>query len=62
MVSDVIERVPTLGYHAAWLKQLMRDKLIEHQAYIIEHGEDMPRIRDWKWPIEISQKNRTTRS
>ena len=32
LVMDVIDRVPKLGYKAAYLKQLMRDKLIEHRA------------------------------
>jgi len=50
LVSDVIDRVPTLGYKAAHLKQLMRDKLIEHKQYIAKHGQDIPEIRDWKWP------------
>ncbi len=30
LVMDVIDRVPKLGYHAAHIKQLLRDKLIEH--------------------------------
>jgi xylulose-5-phosphate/fructose-6-phosphate phosphoketolase len=50
LVMDVIDRVPQLGYRAAYLKQLMKDKLVEHHNYIREVGEDMPEIRDWKWP------------
>ncbi len=50
LVADVIDRVPTLGYKAAYLKQLMRDKLIEHRQYIERHGQDMPEILKWKWP------------
>ena len=50
LVSDVIDRVPKLGYKAAHLKQFVRDRLIEHQQYIARHGQDMPEIRAWKWP------------
>ncbi len=52
LVSDVIDRVPKLGYVAAYAKQAVRDKLIEHQQYITEYGEDMPEIHDWKWPYD----------
>jgi xylulose-5-phosphate/fructose-6-phosphate phosphoketolase len=49
LVADIIDRVPKLGYLAAYAKQAMRDKLIEHKTYIAEHGDDMPEVRDWRW-------------
>jgi xylulose-5-phosphate/fructose-6-phosphate phosphoketolase len=50
LVMDVADRVPRLHAQAAHVKQRMRDKLIEHTHYIHRHGEDMPEIREWKWP------------
>ena len=50
LVADVIDRVAKLGPVAAYAKQTLRDRLIEHKQYIHEHGEDMPEIRDWRWP------------
>ncbi|MEG4148877.1 phosphoketolase family protein [Microcoleus sp. Pol12B5] len=50
LVGDVLDRVPKLSSVAAYGKQAIRDKLIEHTQYITEHGDDMPEIRDWKWP------------
>lgn len=50
LAGDVIDRIPELGYRAAYLKQFLRDKLLEHKSYICEYGADMPEIRDWKWP------------
>ena len=50
LVTDVIDRVPHLGSEAAYVKQAMRDKLIEHQQYIRQYGDDLPEVRDWKWP------------
>jgi xylulose-5-phosphate/fructose-6-phosphate phosphoketolase len=50
LAIEVIERVPGLAVAAAEVKQGFRDRLIEHSRYIREHGEDMPEIRDWRWP------------
>jgi xylulose-5-phosphate/fructose-6-phosphate phosphoketolase len=49
LVHDVIDRVPKLGYLAAYVSQEMRDKLIEHKHYIVKYGQDMPEIVNWKW-------------
>jgi xylulose-5-phosphate/fructose-6-phosphate phosphoketolase len=49
LVSDVIDRLPKLGYIAAYTKQFIRDKIIEHKQYISKYGQDMPEIREWEW-------------
>jgi xylulose-5-phosphate/fructose-6-phosphate phosphoketolase len=55
LVQDVVDRVPNLGSKGAYLKQMMRNKLIEHKVYIDQHGEDLPEIRNWKWPAAIGK-------
>ncbi len=50
LVMDVADRVTKIADQAAYLKQHMRDKLIEHRQYITQHGQDMPEILEWKWP------------
>jgi xylulose-5-phosphate/fructose-6-phosphate phosphoketolase len=49
LVDDVINRVPKLGYMAAYTKQAIRARLVDHKKYIRQHGDDMPEIRDWQW-------------
>jgi xylulose-5-phosphate/fructose-6-phosphate phosphoketolase len=49
LVADVIDRVPQLRVKAAYAKQAIRDKHIEHKEHIAKHGEDLPEIRNWKW-------------
>jgi xylulose-5-phosphate/fructose-6-phosphate phosphoketolase len=50
LAGDVVDRVERLRNTGAHFKQFLRDKLIEHRHYVNRHGEDMPEIRDWKWP------------
>jgi xylulose-5-phosphate/fructose-6-phosphate phosphoketolase len=61
LVKDVIDRVSCLGSRGAHLIQTIRDKLIDHQRYIRQHGEDMPEIRDWKWGARKTRKTGTAR-
>jgi xylulose-5-phosphate/fructose-6-phosphate phosphoketolase len=49
LVQAVINALPHLGNQGSHLKQLMRDKLIEHKHYIDQHGQDLPEIRNWLW-------------
>jgi xylulose-5-phosphate/fructose-6-phosphate phosphoketolase len=49
LVRDVVDRLPHLGHGAAYVRQEMRDKHIEHRHYVAEHGIDMPEVLDWRW-------------
>jgi xylulose-5-phosphate/fructose-6-phosphate phosphoketolase len=49
-VELVVDRSPKLASMAAYIKQAVGNKLIEHRHYIAEHGVDMPEISDWTWP------------
>jgi len=49
LAGAAIERVARIGARAGHVMQHLRDKLIEHRAYIEDVGEDMPEIRDWMW-------------
>jgi xylulose-5-phosphate/fructose-6-phosphate phosphoketolase len=49
LAGDVIDRVPGLGARMAYVKQMLREQLIEHKEYITKYGDDMPAVRDWTW-------------
>ncbi|KAA5830060.1 phosphoketolase family protein [Saccharopolyspora hirsuta] len=49
LAIDVIDRVPRLGPSAAYAREALQAKLIEHRNYVSTHGEDLPEVRDWTW-------------
>ena len=51
LAADAIDRVPGLGVKAAYVKQMLRDKRIEHGLYVRKYGDDMPEVRDWRWGL-----------
>jgi xylulose-5-phosphate/fructose-6-phosphate phosphoketolase len=59
LVGDVIDRVPGLGSRAAYVKQSLRDKLLDHKKYIDKYGQDMPEIRNWKWSNHNNNRRKT---
>ncbi len=50
LAGDVIDRVERFHGVAGHLKQMLRDKLIDHKLYISQYGDDMPEIKNWTWP------------
>jgi xylulose-5-phosphate/fructose-6-phosphate phosphoketolase len=49
LAMDAIDRLPRTGDKGVYVKQQLEDKLIEHNLYIREHGQDMPEVRNWEW-------------
>jgi xylulose-5-phosphate/fructose-6-phosphate phosphoketolase len=49
LAMDTIDRIPRIWEKGAYLKQTLKDKLVEHGQYIRKEGRDLPEIRDWKW-------------
>src|SRR5881397_3309130 len=52
LAGDVIDRLPQLGARAAYFKQAIQERLIEHKEYITKHGDDIPEIAGWKWGVK----------
>lgn len=49
LVMDVIDRVPGLAVRAAPVRQRMADVHTRHEAWIREHGTDLPEVAEWTW-------------
>ncbi|MFQ0815866.1 phosphoketolase [Brucella anthropi] len=50
LAMEAIARLPLADGTAASLTAELTEKLALHKNYVRTHGEDMPEIRDWKWP------------
>lgn len=51
LVLALLKRLPDQGAAGIALRKLAEEKLAAHDAYIGEHGEDMPEIANWRWPL-----------
>ena len=49
LVLEALSRARDVDDGAAALEEHCREMLARHEAYIREHLEDMPEIRDWTW-------------
>jgi xylulose-5-phosphate/fructose-6-phosphate phosphoketolase len=61
LVEAVIDRLPQLGARAAYFKQAVEEKLIDHKQYIQEHGDDLPELTGWRWSSQGGGAPRSTR-
>lgn len=51
LVIDVIDRVEKLGSKAVYVRERMRNEIIDNLAYAHEQGMDKPEMINWQWPF-----------
>jgi xylulose-5-phosphate/fructose-6-phosphate phosphoketolase len=56
LAIDALTHVPRLRAQSEAAIDLFNKKLYEHQAYIREHLEDMPEIRNWQWSADFQER------
>ncbi len=49
---EALHRASRLRSEAGDVIRTFENVLAEHKAYIVEHGEDMPEIANWRWDAE----------
>ena len=50
LTLDAIVRTPRLASHVDETRQWYSEQIQRHKLYVSENGEDLPEIRNWRWP------------
>ena len=50
LAIDAIDRVPGLAERYASVRQDLEDARLRARAYTREFGDDIPEVREWRWP------------
>jgi xylulose-5-phosphate/fructose-6-phosphate phosphoketolase len=57
LAIDALKHVPRLRSQASDVIDMFNRKLYEHGAYIRQHLEDMPEIKNWSWTADFRGAN-----
>ena len=49
LVFDAIQRTPRLHSLVHKASEQFEARIQKHKEYVMEHGEDLPEVRNWKW-------------
>jgi xylulose-5-phosphate/fructose-6-phosphate phosphoketolase len=50
LAIDSLARLPEWETRSAAAVEAFRAELARHASYIVEHGEDLPEVQNWRWP------------
>jgi xylulose-5-phosphate/fructose-6-phosphate phosphoketolase len=54
LTVDAISRIPRLAAQAEAARQWYSEQIQRHKLYVSENGDDLPEIRNWRWPAELA--------
>ena len=57
LAQEAILRVPSLQGKADDILDALQEKIADHHRYVREYGEDLPEVRNWKWPSQQDGEN-----
>ncbi|WP_044174358.1 phosphoketolase family protein [Phytobacter massiliensis] len=57
LAQEAILRVPSLQGKADDILDTLQEKIADHHRYVREYGEDLPEVRNWKWPSQQDGEN-----
>jgi xylulose-5-phosphate/fructose-6-phosphate phosphoketolase len=49
LAFDAIRRIPRLQSRIERAKDWLDDNLQRHKSFVMQYGEDLPEVRNWKW-------------
>ena len=52
LAQEAIQRIPALAGKADDVLDTLAEKIADHHRYVREYGEDLPEVRNWKWPSQ----------
>jgi xylulose-5-phosphate/fructose-6-phosphate phosphoketolase len=50
LATDAVRRVERLAAQVDAMEQWYSEEIQRHKLYVSEHGEDLPEVRNWRWP------------
>jgi xylulose-5-phosphate/fructose-6-phosphate phosphoketolase len=54
LTLDAIKRVPRLKDKGDRAEQWYSEQIQRHRLYVSENGDDLPEIKNWRWPASRS--------
>jgi xylulose-5-phosphate/fructose-6-phosphate phosphoketolase len=50
LTLDAIKRVPRLKAQVDAAEQWYSEAIQRHKLYVSENGDDLPEVKNWRWP------------